>query len=206
MAQAADRVPPHCASAKRARGRDADLGSTTSTIRRPAAIADQSAPAPPTFFSRFELAEILAGHDEAEVAAGRGGYRYYRERGYGLRTHTSRSIDPSMPTARELLEQADALMRRNRSGGVGDSGIPVLTDRVSEVRAEPSRRGPATRDRSGATLRVQAPDSRTPRADKSRDDRTSTAAPRHTSATKARRLSTLRPPTRQLPPHPSLRY
>jgi hypothetical protein len=79
-----------------------------------------------------------------------------------------------MPTARELLEQADALMRRNRGG---DSGIPVLTDRVSEVRPEASRRGPATRDRSGATLRLQGPDSRTARADKSRDDRMSAAAP-----------------------------
>ena len=33
-----------------------------------------------------------------------------------------------MPTARELLEQADALMRRNRSPLVDD--IPVLTDSV----------------------------------------------------------------------------
>ena len=33
-----------------------------------------------------------------------------------------------MPTARELLEQADALMRRNRTAAVDD--IPVLTDSV----------------------------------------------------------------------------
>ncbi len=33
-----------------------------------------------------------------------------------------------MPTARELLEQADALMRRNRAAAVDD--IPVLTDSV----------------------------------------------------------------------------
>jgi len=58
-----------------------------------------------------------------------------------------------MPTARELLEQADALMRRNRSG---DSSIPVLTESVSEPRAEPSRRGPSMPERSGATLRVSA--------------------------------------------------
>lgn len=36
-----------------------------------------------------------------------------------------------MPTARELLEQADALMRRNRSPLMDD--IPVLTDSVPEV-------------------------------------------------------------------------
>ena len=40
-----------------------------------------------------------------------------------------------MPSARELLEQADALMRRNR----GDSGIPVLTDSVPEVAVVPGR-------------------------------------------------------------------
>lgn len=35
-----------------------------------------------------------------------------------------------MPTARELLEQADALMRRNR--GAGSEDVPVLTDVVGE--------------------------------------------------------------------------
>jgi hypothetical protein len=33
-----------------------------------------------------------------------------------------------MPTARELLEQADALMRRNRKRGKGGLGVPTLTD------------------------------------------------------------------------------
>jgi hypothetical protein len=79
-----------------------------------------------------------------------------------------------MPTARELLEQADALMRRNRGG---DSGIPVLTDSVSEARIEPSRRGPSTRERSGAALRVPAPDARAARVDRSSDDRAGTASP-----------------------------
>ncbi len=82
-----------------------------------------------------------------------------------------------MPTARELLEQADALMRRNRSVGGADSGIPVLTDRVPEARAEPSHRGPSTRERSGATLRGQPPDSRAPRIDTGRDDRARAASP-----------------------------
>src|SRR5947199_65472 len=65
-----------------------------------------------------------------------------------------------MPTARELLEQADALMRRNRSVGGGESGIPVLTDSVPDARAEPSRWGPATRERNSAALRVPAGDAR----------------------------------------------
>jgi DNA polymerase III subunit chi len=44
-------------------------------------------PQAPPFFSRFErLAEIVATDDSA-TAAGRARYRYYRERGYTLRTH-----------------------------------------------------------------------------------------------------------------------
>ena len=50
-----------------------------------------------------------------------------------------------MPTARELLEQADALMRRNRAGS---DSIPVLTDTVAEALGEADLRGPATRERA----------------------------------------------------------
>jgi len=64
-----------------------------------------------------------------------------------------------MPTARELLEQADALMRRNRGGSGGES-IPLLTESVPEPRADPSRRGPSTRERNGEMLRVSAGASR----------------------------------------------
>jgi len=61
-----------------------------------------------------------------------------------------------MPTARELLEQADALMRRNRGG---DSGIPVLTDAVPDI--EPAARsGPSTRERAATPARTQAADAR----------------------------------------------
>ena len=49
-----------------------------------------------------------------------------------------------MPTARELLEQADALMRRNRGGG--DSSIPVLTEPVPDAPELPL--GPSTRERT----------------------------------------------------------
>ena len=57
-----------------------------------------------------------------------------------------------MPTARELLEQADALMRRNRSPLMDD--IPVLTDAVPEVppgrpaRLRPCRLAPTRRRRT----------------------------------------------------------
>jgi hypothetical protein len=55
-----------------------------------------------------------------------------------------------MPTARELLEQADALMRRNRAAA--GTSIPILTDVV-----EPGAvRGPATRERAGAAWSEQS--------------------------------------------------
>jgi hypothetical protein len=57
-----------------------------------------------------------------------------------------------MPTARELLEQADALMRRNRGG---EGGIPVLTEHVSDALGG-ARPGPSTRER--AALRVSSPE------------------------------------------------
>ncbi len=42
---------------------------------------------PPPFFSRFERLAEIVGRDEAQVTAGRDRYRFYRERGYELRTH-----------------------------------------------------------------------------------------------------------------------
>lgn len=41
---------------------------------------------PPPFFSRFERLAEIVGSGEAQVAAGRERYRFYRERGYELRT------------------------------------------------------------------------------------------------------------------------
>jgi hypothetical protein len=64
-----------------------------------------------------------------------------------------------MPTARELLEQADALMRRNRGGGDGGD-VPMLTESVPEALDEPVHRGPATRERVEATLRAASPELR----------------------------------------------
>ena len=48
-----------------------------------------------------------------------------------------------MPTARELLEQADALMRRNRAGVNAADDIPVLTDAVPSAKEAQSRFAPA---------------------------------------------------------------
>jgi len=42
---------------------------------------------PPPFFSRFERLAEIVGLDEDDVAAGRARFKFYRERGYALRTH-----------------------------------------------------------------------------------------------------------------------
>jgi DNA polymerase-3 subunit chi len=42
---------------------------------------------PPPFFSRFERLAEIVGVDEQDAVAGRARYRFYRERGYELRTH-----------------------------------------------------------------------------------------------------------------------
>jgi len=55
-----------------------------------------------------------------------------------------------MPTARELLEQADALMRRNR-GRVSEQDIPELTDEVVVAEAPADRRDAG---RAPASLQV----------------------------------------------------
>ena len=54
----------------------------------PAAVLINLQAAPPSFFSRFERLAEIVGADEAEAAAGRERYRFYRERGYELRTHS----------------------------------------------------------------------------------------------------------------------
>jgi DNA polymerase-3 subunit chi len=42
---------------------------------------------PPPFFSRFERLAEVVGADEAQLAAGRARFRFYRERGYEMRQH-----------------------------------------------------------------------------------------------------------------------
>ena len=44
-------------------------------------------PAPPPFFSRFERLAEIVGTDEADAAAGRERWKFYKERGYELRPH-----------------------------------------------------------------------------------------------------------------------
>ncbi|HEY2863847.1 MAG TPA: DNA polymerase III subunit chi [Casimicrobiaceae bacterium] len=53
----------------------------------PAAVLINLHDAPPPFFSRFERLAEVVGVDEEGAVAGRERYRFYRERGYELRTH-----------------------------------------------------------------------------------------------------------------------
>ncbi|HTS23808.1 MAG TPA: DNA polymerase III subunit chi [Casimicrobiaceae bacterium] len=53
----------------------------------PAVVLINLHPQPPSFFSRFERLAEIVGLDAADVEAGRERYRYYRERGYELRSH-----------------------------------------------------------------------------------------------------------------------
>jgi len=54
----------------------------------PAEVLINLRPGPPGFFSRFERLAEIVGLEEQEAAAGRERYKYYRERGYELRTHS----------------------------------------------------------------------------------------------------------------------
>jgi DNA polymerase-3 subunit chi len=53
----------------------------------PAAVLINLHPAPPPFFSRFERLVEIVGVGDSEAAAGRERWRFYKERGYALRSH-----------------------------------------------------------------------------------------------------------------------
>lgn len=56
----------------------------------PAAVLINLGLTPPPFFSRFERLAEIVGASTDDAAAGRQRYRFYRERGYELRTHSLR--------------------------------------------------------------------------------------------------------------------
>lgn len=53
----------------------------------PAAVLLNLCDEPPPFFSRFERLIEIVGIGDNDAAAARERYRFYRERGYALRTH-----------------------------------------------------------------------------------------------------------------------
>jgi DNA polymerase-3 subunit chi len=54
----------------------------------PAAVLINLQAEPPSFFSRFERLVEIVGIDQTDVAAARARFRFYRERGYEMRTHS----------------------------------------------------------------------------------------------------------------------
>jgi DNA polymerase-3 subunit chi len=53
----------------------------------PAAVLVNLHPAPPPFFSRFERLAEIVGSDGDATAAGRERWRFYKARGYEIRSH-----------------------------------------------------------------------------------------------------------------------
>ena len=53
----------------------------------PAAVLINLHPSPPPFFSRFERLVEIVGVGDGDTAAGRERWRFYKERGYALRSH-----------------------------------------------------------------------------------------------------------------------
>jgi DNA polymerase-3 subunit chi len=53
----------------------------------PAAVLVNLTASPPPFFSRFERLAEVVGDDDDALVRGRERYRFYRERGYELRSH-----------------------------------------------------------------------------------------------------------------------
>ena len=133
---------PHCRLGQPAGGGNADLVDHALEHDRAGRGAGQSArAAAAVLFSRFERLAEIVGLDEAESPSGRERWKFYRARGYEMRSHNLARASVAVPSARELLEQADALMRRNRAGVI-DTEIPELTEMAADGRAcrRPHRR------------------------------------------------------------------
>lgn len=78
---------PHCRLASPLASETPILVDHDLAHQGPAEVLINLYPAPPPFFARFErLLEIIPS-DPAGVAAGRERWRFYKERGYTLRSH-----------------------------------------------------------------------------------------------------------------------
>ncbi len=84
---------PHCRLDSPVAGETPVLIDESLEHSGPAAVLINLRAEPPPFFSRFERLIEIVGEDEAQLLAGRTRFRYYRERGYELRTHKLSSRD-----------------------------------------------------------------------------------------------------------------
>jgi len=78
---------PHCRLASSEAAETPILVDESLEHAGPAAVLVNLHAAPAAFFSRFERLVEIVGVDEADAAAARERYRFYRERGYELRSH-----------------------------------------------------------------------------------------------------------------------
>ena len=78
---------PHCRLASPLAAQTPILVDHAADHEGPAAVLINLHPSPPPFFSRFERLVEIVGRDDDDAATGRERYRFYRERGYELRTH-----------------------------------------------------------------------------------------------------------------------
>ncbi len=84
---------PHCRLDSPVAGETPVLIDESLEHSGPAAVLINLRAEPPPFFSRFERLVEIVGEDDAQVLAGRTRFRFYRERGYELRTHKLSSRD-----------------------------------------------------------------------------------------------------------------
>ena len=78
---------PHCRLASAVAADTPILVDHVLVHEGPAAVLINLHPSPPPFFSRFERLVEIVGAGEDDAAAGRDRWRYYKERGYALRSH-----------------------------------------------------------------------------------------------------------------------
>jgi DNA polymerase III subunit chi len=85
--QIATSFVPHCRIADRLAPETPVWVDHVVDHQGPAAVLINLQTTPPPFFSRFERVAEIVSNDADDVAAARDRFRFYRERGYELRTH-----------------------------------------------------------------------------------------------------------------------
>ena len=78
---------PHCRLGDAVAAETPVLVDHALTHEGPAAVLVNLHPSPPPFFSRFERLVEIIGIDESDAAAGRERWKFYKARGYEVRSH-----------------------------------------------------------------------------------------------------------------------
>ena len=78
---------PHCRLASALAGETPIIVDHVADHRGPAAVLVNLQPVPPAFFARFERLADIVGDDAGATAAGRERWKFYKQRGYALRSH-----------------------------------------------------------------------------------------------------------------------